>query len=66
MLSNSKSEKKNNGFIPVKPKRVAITDSTVDEDIVIYDECGDTLWHRVLLQADKTINPEQGKGSKAE
>ena len=31
----------------------------VSEEIVIYDECGDTLWDKVLAQNNKMNNPEK-------
>lgn len=34
---------------------------TVNEEVVMYDECGDTLWDRVLEQDDKYFGIEQKK-----
>ena len=63
MLNNLNKKEEASGFSPVKPEPVAITDSTVSEEIVIYDECGDTLWDRVLRQEDNISNLVQDKDS---
>ena len=63
MLSNSNNKGKIDDFFSVPPEPVVTPDSTAAEDVVIYDECGDTLWDRVLLQEDKAGNTEQNKTS---
>lgn len=59
MLNNSTNKGEASEFSPVTPEADTMADSTVEEEIVIYDECGDTLWDRVLRQEDKIKNPEQ-------
>ncbi len=66
MLSDSNSGGKTWIFFSAKPEPDAINGSTVNEDVVIYDECGDTLWDKVLLQEDKVSSPETGDDDKAE
>lgn len=35
------------------------TPKEVAEDVVIYDECGDTMWDKVLAQDSKVFNLQQ-------
>lgn len=35
------------------------TPREVAEDVVIYDECGDTMWDKVLAQDSKVFNLQQ-------
>lgn len=35
------------------------TTEEVIEDVVIYDECGDTMWEKVLAQDSKVFNLQQ-------
>lgn len=37
---------------PVTPVPALADQVKSDEQVVIYDECGDTLWDRVLAQHD--------------
>ncbi len=65
MLNNLKRQDEGRALSPVMPEPVSIADSTIKEEVVIYDECGDTLWDRVLSQEEKTGSPDQDKDSKA-
>lgn len=46
------------GAEPVKP-----LEKLVKEEVVIYDECGDTMWDKVLAQKDLVValKPEEDK-----
>lgn len=46
------------GAEPVKPK-----ENVEKEDVVIYDECGDTMWDKVLAQKGlvTALKPDEGK-----
>ncbi len=58
-VSNNKKES-----VLVSPLSVELSKNSNEsssEEVVIYDECGDTLWDRVLAQEDKTNNPAQRK-----
>ncbi len=40
-----------------QPKQVQLTND--NEEIVMPDECGDTLWYKVLAQYDKADSDKQ-------
>ena len=46
------------GAEPVKPM-----ENVEKEEVVIYDECGDTMWDKVLAQKDlvSALKPEEEK-----
>lgn len=50
----SKDEQKNTTTASVD-EAAAKTNKAEEEEIVLYDECGDTLWDRVLRQEENKI-----------
>lgn len=57
MENNSTNKTGANTVSPLSEELLKNSDESASEEIVIYDECGDTLWDRVLAQKEKLLTP---------
>lgn len=53
MSNMSEIEPKSGDLNQPQPKTLTISKKEGEEEIVIGDECGDTLWDKVLAQEEK-------------